>query len=78
MLEQAKRDGDDIAGAPGAGMHTLTAMDYLDSKPSRFLRGGPCFTTVPGIRVVAEKHYAWALAIAAGIATTGTARRGAI
>jgi hypothetical protein len=69
MLEQAKRDGDDIAGAPGAGMHTLTAMDYLDSKPSRFLRGGPCFTTVPGISVVAEKHYAWALAIAAGIAT---------
>jgi hypothetical protein len=69
MLEQAKRDGDDVAGAPGAGMHTLTAMDYLDSKPSRFLRGGPCFTTVPGISVVAEKHYAWALAIAAGIAT---------
>jgi hypothetical protein len=69
MLDQAKRDGDDIGGVPGAGMHTVTAMDYLDSKPDRFLRGGPCFTTVPGISVVAEKHYAWALAIAAGIAT---------
>ena len=69
MLEQAKQDGDDIAGAPGVSMHTVTAMDYLDSKPDRFLRGGDCFTTVPGINVVAEKHYAWALPIAAGIAT---------
>ena len=69
MLEQAKQDGDDVAGAPGVSMHTLTAMDYLDSKPSRFLRGGNCYTTVPGINVVAEKHYAWALPIAAGIAT---------
>jgi hypothetical protein len=69
MLEQAKRDGDDVAGAPGTAMHTNTAMDYLDSKPDRFLRGGPCYTTVPAINVVAEKHYAWALAIAAGIAT---------
>jgi hypothetical protein len=50
-------------------MHTVTAMDYLDSKPERFLRGSSCFTSVPGISVVAEKHYAWALAIAAGIAT---------
>jgi hypothetical protein len=69
MLEQAKQDGDDVAGAPGVSMHTLTAMDYLDSKPTRFLRGGSCYTTVPGINVVAEKHYAWALPIAAGIAT---------
>ena len=69
MLEQAKQDGDDVAGAPGVSMHTLTAMDYLDSKPARFLRGGSCYTTVPGINVVAEKHYAWALPIAAGIAT---------
>jgi hypothetical protein len=69
MLEQAKRDGDDVAGVPGLSMKTLTAMDYLDSKPSRFLRGGACYTTVPGINVVAEKHYAWALPIAAGIAT---------
>jgi hypothetical protein len=69
MLEQAKRDGDDVAGAPGVSMRTVTAMDYLDSKPARFLRGGACYTTVPGINVVAEKHYAWALPIAAGIAT---------
>jgi hypothetical protein len=69
MLDKAKQDGDDIAGAPGLAMHTVTAMDYLDSKPDRFLRGGNCFTSVPGISVVAEKHYAWALAIAAGIAT---------
>ena len=69
MLEQAKRDGDDVVGVPGVSMKTLTAMNYLDSKPDRFLRGGSCFTTVPGINVVAEKHYAWALPIAAGIAT---------
>lgn len=69
MLDQAKLDGDDIAGAPGLAMNTLTAMDYLDANPDRFLRGGACYTTVPGINVVAEKHYAWALAIAAGIAT---------
>jgi hypothetical protein len=69
MLDKAKQDGDDVAGAPGTAMHTNTAMDYLDSKPARFLRGGACYTTVPAINVVAEKHYAWALAIAAGIAT---------
>jgi hypothetical protein len=70
MLEQAKRDGADLpVGVPGTSMHTVTAMDYLDSKPERFLRGGSCYTTVPGINVVAEKHYAWALPIAAGIAT---------
>jgi hypothetical protein len=69
MLDQAKQDGDDVASVPGTAMHTDTAMDYLDSKPDRFLRGGACYTTVPAINVVAEKHYAWALAIAAGIAT---------
>jgi hypothetical protein len=69
MLDQAKQDGDDVAGVAHAGMHTNTAMDYLDSVPSRFLRGTACTTIVPGISVVAEKHYAWALAIAAGIAT---------
>ncbi|MGH3102917.1 MAG: PPC domain-containing protein [Gaiellaceae bacterium] len=68
MLDQAKRDGDDIAGAPGVAMHTDTAMDYIDAQP-RLFRGGACYTTVPAINVVAEKHYAWALAIAAGIAT---------
>ena len=49
-------------------MHTDTAMDYIDQQ-SRLFRGGPCYTTVPAINVVAEKHYAWALPIAAGIAT---------
>ncbi|HXH35705.1 MAG TPA: hypothetical protein VNJ54_15085, partial [Plantibacter sp.] len=68
MLDQAKRDGDDIAGAPGVSMHTDTAMDYIDGQP-RLFRGGACYTTVPAINVVAEKHYAWALPIAAGIAT---------
>ena len=68
MLDQAKQDGDDVAGAPGVSMHTDTAMDYIDSQP-RLFRGGPCYTTVPAINVVAEKHYAWALPIAAGIAT---------
>ena len=68
MLDQAKQDGDDVAGAPGTAMRTETAMSYIDASP-RLFRGGPCFTTVPNINVVAEKHYAWALAIAAGIAT---------
>jgi hypothetical protein len=74
-LDQAKLDGDDVAGEifgqgiPFSAMRTLTAMDYLDSKPERFVRGGACYTSVPGISVVAEKHYAWALPIAAGIAT---------
>jgi hypothetical protein len=68
MLDQAKQDGDDTAGVPGVSMHTDTAMDYIDGQP-RLFRGGPCYTTVPAINVVAEKHYAWALPIAAGIAT---------
>ena len=68
MLDQAKQDGDDVAGVPGVSMHTDTAMDYIDSQP-RLFRGGACYTTVPAINVVAEKHYAWALPIAAGIAT---------
>jgi hypothetical protein len=68
MLDQAKRDGDDVAGAPGVSMHTVTAMDYIDANAHTY-RGGACYTTVPAINVVAEKHYAWALPIAAGIAT---------
>jgi hypothetical protein len=69
LLQQAKQDGDDVAGAPFLSMHTNTGMDYLDAHASRFERGGACYTTVPGMNVVAEKHYAWALPIAAGIAT---------
>jgi hypothetical protein len=68
MLDQAKRDGDDVAGAPGVSMHTNTAMDHIDAHP-HLHRGSSCYTTVPAINVVAEKHYAWALPIAAGIAT---------
>jgi hypothetical protein len=69
MLQQAKQDGDDVAGAAFVSMHTNTGMDYLDAHGSRFERGGSCYTTIPTINVVAEKHYAWALPIAAGIAT---------
>jgi hypothetical protein len=69
-LDAAKQAGDDIAGTPHTAMHTTTTMDYLDSKPDRFLRGRPCATSVPGINVVVEKHYAWSLpVIVAGIAT---------
>lgn len=68
-LDQAKADGDDIAGVPHVSMHTETMMDYLDANPERFLRGGNCFTTVPTISVVVPFHYAWALPVAAGIAT---------
>jgi len=68
MLDQAKRDGDDVTGTPGVSMRTDTAMDYID-RQSRLYRGSACYTTVPAINVVAEKHYAWSLPIAAGIAT---------
>lgn len=68
-LDQSKLDGDDVAGAPLASMHTNTMMDYIDSDPDRFLRGGACATTVPTIQVVVPGHFAWALPIAAGIAT---------
>jgi hypothetical protein len=43
-------------------------MDHIDGH-SHLHRGSSCYTTVPAINVVAEKHYAWALPIAAGIAT---------
>jgi hypothetical protein len=70
MLDQAKADGDDIAGTPFTAMHTQTAMDYLDANANRFERGGSCFTTVPNLEVVVEGHYAWSLpVIVAGIAT---------
>jgi hypothetical protein len=69
MLQQAKQDGDDVAGTPFTAMRTTTAMDYLDASPARFARGAPCATTVPGLNVVVEKHYAWSLpVIVAGIA----------
>lgn len=68
MLDQAKADGDDTVGAPGVSMRTNTAMDYIEGQ-SRLYRGSACYTTVPAINVVAEKHYAWSLPIAAGIAT---------
>jgi hypothetical protein len=69
-LDQAKADGDDVAGAPFDAMHTQTSMDYLDAHPDRFHRGGDCFTTVPNLEVTVEGHYAWALpVIVAGIAT---------
>jgi hypothetical protein len=68
-LDQAKQDGDDVAGAPHVSMHTDTMMDYIDSQPERFLRGGECSSTVPTIQVVVPGHYAWALPVAAGIAT---------
>ena len=48
------------------GENKSTKMEVrLIWRRDRFLRGGPCYTTVPAINVVAEKHYAWALAIAA-------------
>jgi hypothetical protein len=68
-LDQAKQDGDDVAGVPHLSMHTETMMDHIDSDPARFLRGGECATTVPTIQVVVPGHYAWALPVAAGIAT---------
>lgn len=69
MLQDAKRNGSDVGGAAFVSMRTVTGMDYLDANAARFERGGACSTTIPTINVVAEKHYAWALPIAAGIAT---------
>ena len=69
MLDQAKPTAT-TSPARRAWRCTPTRR-WTTSTPSRdrFLRGGACYTTVPAINVVAEKHYAWALAIAAGIAT---------
>jgi hypothetical protein len=50
-------------------MHTPTAMDYIDANARLSQRGAPCATSVPGLSVVVEKHYAWSLpVIVAGIA----------
>ena len=68
MLDQAKQDGDDVAGVP-ASRCTPTRRWTTSTASPRLFRGGACYTTVPAINVVAEKHYAWALPIAAGIAT---------
>ncbi|MDQ3668814.1 MAG: PPC domain-containing protein [Actinomycetota bacterium] len=69
MLQQAKANGDDIAGTPFTAMHTPTAMDYIDGSARLSQRGAPCYTSIPGLSVVVEKHYAWALpVIVAGIA----------
>jgi hypothetical protein len=43
-------------------------MTHIDNH-THLYRGSACYTTVPAINVVAEKHYAWALPVAAGIAT---------
>jgi hypothetical protein len=70
MLQQAKQDGDDVAGVPFIAMHTQTAMDYLDADKAKFERGSDCTTTIPDLEVVVEKHYAWDLPlIVAGVAT---------
>ena len=75
MLQQAKQDGDDVAGVPFTAMHTQTAMDYLDANASRFERGGQCYTTVPDLEAVVEKHYAWDLPlIVGGVATNNDGR----
>jgi hypothetical protein len=69
MLQQAKQNGDDVAGTPFTAMNTPTAMDYIDATPRLSQRGAPCATSVPGLSVVVEKHYSWALpVIVAGIA----------
>ena len=70
MLQQAKQDGDDVAGTPFTPMHTQTAMDYLDADKAQFERGGDCSTTIPDLEVAVEKHYAWDLPlIVGGVAT---------
>jgi hypothetical protein len=75
MLQTAKQHGDDVAGTPFTSMHTQDAMDYLDGDPARFERGGQCYTTIPDLEVVVEKHYAWDLPlIVGGVATNNDGR----
>jgi hypothetical protein len=79
MLQQAKQTGGDpvatvagnpVGSVPFTAMNTQVAMDYLDADKGKFERGGSCYTTVPDLEVVVEKHFAWALpVIVAGIAT---------
>ncbi|HEY1366011.1 MAG TPA: hypothetical protein VGF23_02815 [Gaiellaceae bacterium] len=73
MLQQAKQDGDDVAGVPFTAMHTQTAMDYLDANASRFERGGQCYTTIPDLEAVVEKYYAWDLPLIVGGVATNNA-----
>lgn len=74
-LQAAKQAGDDVAGVPFTAMHTQTSMDYLDANKSRFERGGGCYTTIPDLEVVVEKHYAWDLPlIVGGVATNNGGR----
>ncbi|HSS81343.1 MAG TPA: hypothetical protein VLK24_09115 [Gaiellaceae bacterium] len=75
MLQQAKQKGDDVAGVPFTAMHTQTAMDYLDANKDQFERGGNCYTTIPDLEAVVEKHYAWDLPlIVGGVATNNEGR----
>jgi hypothetical protein len=70
LLQTAKQHGDDVAGVPFSAMHTQDAMDYLDANPTKFERGGQCYTTIPDLEVAVEKHYAWDLpVIVGGVAT---------
>jgi hypothetical protein len=74
-LQAAKQAGDDIAGVPFTAMHTQTSMDYLDANKAKFERGGQCYTTIPDLEVVVEKHYAWDLpVIVGGVATNNGGR----
>jgi hypothetical protein len=75
MLQTAKQHGDDVAGVPFSAMHTQDAMDYLDQSPAKYERGGACYTTIPDLEVVVEKHYAWDLPlIVGGVATNNDGR----
>ncbi|HEY3543600.1 MAG TPA: hypothetical protein VGK79_13770 [Gaiellaceae bacterium] len=74
-LQAAKQAGDDVAGVPFTAMHTQTSMDYLDANPSKFERGGQCYTTIPDLEVVVEKHYAWDLPLIVGGVATNNAGR---
>jgi hypothetical protein len=75
LLQTAKQHGDDVAGVPFTAMHTQDAMDYLDANATRFERGGECYTTIPDLEAVVEKHYAWDLPlIVGGVATNNDGR----
>ena len=61
-LDSAKAAGDHVA------MDVATAMSYVDRQSARLRRPRPCYTTIPSLNVVVDKHYAWQDPAVAGIA----------
>ena len=66
--DQAALDAAKAAGNHTA-MNVYTAMAHVDRNAARLRRPRPCYTSIPSLNVVAEKHYAWVNPVVAGVAT---------